>query len=135
VSAQRYSSSMNIMRIVVALAPLLLSGTAAAQTYKCTSANGKVTYSSTKCSELGLKDAGEVPDRINVNPAYRPPKAAEPRQSPAPAPAPSAAPAAAPKAPGADTPAAADPGKPDRRCFTVRTPTGTATRCNDKPDE
>lgn len=117
-----------IMRIF--LGAMLLPLSAAAQTFKCTDAAGKVTYSSTTCSELGLKDGGEVPDRINVNPAYRPPRSGESRETRAPA-----APAAAPQAPDAGTPAAVDPAKPERRCFTVRTPTGTATRCNDKPEE
>src|SRR5207249_6564522 len=39
---------------------LLLCGELAAQTFKCTNAAGKITYSGTKCNELGLKDAGEV---------------------------------------------------------------------------
>jgi hypothetical protein len=116
-----------IARRVLIVAALLVSGPVAAQTFKCTNAAGKVTYSSTKCGDLGLKDAGEVPDRINVNPAYRPP-----RQPSAPG---GRAPAAG--ASGAGTPAAAEPAKPpERRCFTVRTPSGgTVTRCNDKPDE
>jgi hypothetical protein len=79
-----------------------------------------------KCSELGLKDAGEVKDRLNVNPAYRPPAPAI--VSPPPAPA--------AKAQNTEiTPAAAEPADPERRCFTVRTAKGNVTRCNDKPDE
>ena len=118
-----------IAKLVVAASALLLSGPIAAHTFKCTSAAGKITYSGTKCSELGLKDAGEVRDRINVNPAYRPPPAETLRLLLPPAPA------AAPEAPSAGTPAAADPAKPERRCFSVQTAKGTVTRCNDKPDE
>jgi hypothetical protein len=82
------------------------------------------------CSkELGLKDAGEVKDRLNVNPAYRPltPEIRAPR---------SPAPAAASQAPNTDAPAAAaEPANPGRRCFTVHTAKGNVTRCNDIPDE
>lgn len=117
-----------IARLVLAAAALILSGAVSAQMFKCTNAAGKVTYSSTKCGDLGLKDAGEVPDRINVNPAYRPPAESAPRPSPVPPP---------PQAPAAGTPAATEPPKPpERRCFTVRTPSGgTVTHCNDKPDD
>lgn len=117
-----------IAKLVVAASALLLSGQVGAHTFKCTSAAGKITYSGTKCSELGLKDAGEVRDRINVNPAYRPPPA-ETTRPPLPS-----APAADSKAPSPGTPAA-DPAKPERRCFSVQTAKGTVTRCNDKPDE
>jgi hypothetical protein len=122
-----------ITKRVFIVAASLVCGSAAAQTFKCTDKAGKVTYSSTKCNELGLQDAGEVPDRINVNPAYRPPRASEPARPPAPA-AP-AAPAAAPQAAAPGTPAAPEAPTPERRCFTVRTPTGVVTRCNDKPEE
>ena len=95
---------------------VLLPGLAAAQTYKCTDAKGKTTYSSSKCSDLGLKDAGEVADKVNVSPAYRPPAgykpppAEPPRQAQQPAPA-------------------QEEAKPERRCFT----TAKGTRCNDVP--
>ena len=116
-----------IAKRVLAASALLLSGELAAQTFKCTNAAGKITYSGTKCSELGLKDAGEVQDRLNVNPAYQPPARAI--ASP-----PSPAPAA--NAPNTGTPAAgAEPATPERRCFTVHTAKGNFTRCNDKPDE
>ena len=116
-----------IAKLVLAASALLLSGELAAQTFKCTDAAGKITYSGIKCSELGLKDAGEVKDRVNVNPAYRPPARAI-------APPPSPAPAA--NAPNTETPAAgAEPAAPERRCFTVHTAKGNVTRCNDKPDE
>ena len=109
------------VKLALAAATLLLPGAAAAQTFKCTNAAGKITYSNTKCSDLGLRDAGEVRDRLNVNPAYRPPPGAfNPRQPAAPA----------------EPPKAAEPKKPpERRCFTVKTPTGTATRCNDVPED
>jgi len=116
-----------IAKLILAVSALLLSGDLAAQTFKCTNAAGKITYSGTKCSELGLTDAGEVKDRLNVNPAYQPPARAT--GSP-----PSPAPAA--QAPSTEVPAAAaEPAKPERRCFTVRTAKGNVTRCNDTPDE
>jgi len=61
-----------IAKCILAAPLALLSGSLAAQTFKCTDAAAKITYSSTKCSELGLKDAGEVKDRVSVNPAYGP---------------------------------------------------------------
>ncbi len=117
-----------IAKLILAVSALLLSGELAAQTFKCTNAAGKITYSGTKCGDLGLKDAGEVKDRLNVNPAYRPPA----RTSDSPRP-----PAPAAKIPSAEMPAAAaEPAaQPDRRCFTVRTAKGNVTRCNDTPDE
>ncbi len=122
----QWPNPMKIVKLIAASA-LLLSGELAAQTFKCTSATGKITYSGTKCSELGLKDAGEVKDRLNVNPAYRPPvRAIESPPSPSPA----------AKAPNAETPAAgAEPAEPERRCFSVRTAKGNVTRCNEKSDE
>lgn len=115
----------NNARLVLLSLALIASRDAAAQLFKCTDAAGKVTYSSMKCSELKLKDAGEVPDRIQVTPALRSPPPARPgaqseRNEPSPKPA-----------------AAAEPEKqPDRRCFTVNLGGGkTATRCNEKPDE
>ena len=117
-----------IATLILAASPLLLSGELAAQTFKCTNAAGKITYSGTDCREHGLKDAGEVKDRLNVNPAYRPPAPVikPPRPS---------APAAAPEASTTDAPAtAAEPANPERRCFTVHTAKGNVTRCNDKPD-
>jgi hypothetical protein len=115
---------MNEMtKLMLAVWALLLSGELAAQPFKCTDAAGKITYSGTQCSELGLKDAGEVKDRINVNPAQRPPAAPPSSRSAA-------------KAPNTETPAAsADPAKAERRCFTFRTAKGNVTRCNDKADE
>jgi hypothetical protein len=116
-----------IAKLILVVSALLLSRGLAAQTFKCTNAAGKITYSGTKCSELGLKDAGEVKDRLNVNPAYRPPARAI--GSPP-------SPARAAKAQNTEMPAAAEePAKPERRCFTVHTAKGNVTRCNDKPDE
>ncbi len=116
-----------IAKLILAVSALLLCHELAAQTFKCTSPAGKITYSGTKCSELGLKDAGEVKDRLNVNPAYRPPaRAIESPPSPAPA----------AKTQNTEIPAAAaEPANPERRCFTVHTAKGNVTRCNDKPDE
>jgi hypothetical protein len=125
----RRDAMNGITKLILAASALLLSGELAAQTFKCTNAAGKITYSGMKCSELGLKDAGEVKDRLNVNPAYRPPAPANrpPLQS---------APAAAPEAPNTGAPAAAaEPANPERRCFTVHTAKGNVTRCSDKSDE
>src|SRR5207344_3514727 len=100
----------NIAKLTMAACALLLSGGLAAQTFKCTDAAGKITYSGMKCSELGLKDAGEVKDRLNVNPAYQPPASTrESRPPPAPA-------AKAPNTVTEEVPAAADPAQPERRC-------------------
>ena len=118
-----------IADLTLAACVLLLSGGLAAQTYKCTDAAGKITYSGKKCSELGLKDAGEVKDRLNVQPAYQPPTA-ETRSTRSIAPAPAA------EAPSPPAPAAAEePAAPERRCFTVKTAKGNVTRCNDTPAE
>lgn len=117
-----------LAKLTFAACALLVCGELAAQTFKCTDAAGKITYSGKKCSELGLKDAGEVKDRLNINPAYQPPARDERPQRPSP-------PAPAPEARPADTPAPADESAaPERRCFTVNTPKGKATRCNDAPD-
>ena len=111
------------MRILAAMLVMLACAQAGAQGLaKCQDAAGKVTYASQSCEELGLKPAGEIRDRTNVAPAYK---------------APPPAPAAAPKPPvaaKAPAPAAAEP-KQERRCFTVQTSKGTATRCNDVPDK
>lgn len=118
-----------IARLILAASAVLLSDELAAQTYKCTDAAGKITYSGKTCKDLGLKDAGEVKDRINVNPAYRPPGTGTGVAHPS-------APAAAPVAPNPDVPAAAaEPADSDRRCFTVRGAKGNVTRCNEKADE
>jgi uncharacterized protein DUF4124 len=123
---------------VLALA-CIFSGAAAAQTYKCRDKAGKVTYTNTQCSELGLKDAGEVPDHINVNPSYLPSAPGLPSPETA-GRAPRAEPPRTPP-PAAETPAGAQPpsgddeANPKRRCFVVKTPTGSVTRCNDRPEE
>src|SRR5258707_13786154 len=97
---------MKIAKLILAVLALLLSGELAAQTFKCTNAAGKITYSGVKCSELGLKDAGEVKDRLNVNPAYHPPsRTNETRPSPVPA----------PKAPNTEMPAAAAEDAPNHK--------------------
>jgi hypothetical protein len=109
-----------VAKIAVAIAALLPCHEVAAQMFKCADAAGKISYSSTECSALGLKDAGEVKDRLNTSPAYRPP--------------PGSASKSAPVAPTAPEPAAAD-APPDRRCFTTSVKGKSVTRCNDKPDE
>jgi len=110
-----------IARIAVAVAVLFPWHPVAAQTFKCVDAAGKISYTGTQCSELGLKDAGEVKDRLNTSPAYRPPPGS--RSSPSPA------------APPPSAPAAAAPSEPERRCFTTNVKGKSVTRCNDKPDE
>ena len=116
-------------KLMIAVAAALLSGNLGAQTFKCTDAAGKITYSGTKCSDLRMKDAGAVKDRVQVTPAYRP--AAQTTGASRPS-----APAAASKAQDTETPVgAAKPAEPERRCFTVKTGKGTATRCDDKPQE
>ena len=109
-----------VPRIALAALALLLSAGASAQTYKCLDAAGKVTYSSTACADLGLRDGGEVRDRLNTSPAQK---------IPPPAPKPAAAPAAAQK--DAAKPAAQGAAEPERRCFK----TAKGTRCNDKPED
>ena len=112
---------------IAALALVLSAGAAAqSQVYKCVNASGKLTYSSTQCSDLGLKDGGELRNQISVTPAqkFTPP-------APAPTPKPPAAAAQAGGAP-ADGKNAKDAKKePERRCFK----TAQGTRCNDKPDD
>jgi Domain of unknown function (DUF4124) len=93
----------------------------AQQVYKCQDAAGKVTYASHACEDLGMRSAGEVKGSINVAPAQKAP----------PAPAAPASARAAQAAPPKAEPAA----EPERRCFTVKTAKGTATRCNEKPED
>jgi len=110
-------------RWIAALLLLCCAQAAAQQMYKCKDAAGKITYASRECKDIGLSSAGEVKGRASIAPAYKAPK------SPA-----AARPKPAAAAQGA--PAAADAAKtPERRCFTVKTAKGTATRCNDVPDE
>ena len=92
----------------------------APQVYKCQDAAGKVTYASHPCADLGMRSAGEVKESINVAPAQK--------VSPRPA-----TPPPATSAQGAP-PVAEKAAEPERRCFTVKTAKGVATRCNDKPD-
>ena len=116
----------NFARITLFVPALLLATGAAAQMFKCVNDAGKVTYSSSVCSSLGLKDAGEVRDQLNVSPAGR----VVPFQPPPPPAAPAPAPAGAAKSTsgaGADAPAGADD---DRRCFK----TAKGFRCNEKPE-
>jgi hypothetical protein len=110
-------TTMNHCRpILLAAFSACFCAAAQAQTYKCLDAAGKVTYSSTTCDLLGMRDAGEVRDRLNTAPAQKVP--------PRPAPPPASAPATA------KTPAAAAEAKaPERRCFK----TAKGYRCNDDP--
>jgi len=115
-----------IAKIAVALAVLLPCHEVAAQLFKCSDAAGKISYTGTKCSDLGLRDAGEVKDRIQITPA--PPA----QTSGSPSPRTSQQSAEEPEKPAAS----AEPQSPERRCFTTRNAKGaTVTRCNDKPDE
>ena len=116
-------------KLTLAACALLVASASVAETFKCKDAYGKITYSGKKCSDLGLKDAGEVKDQIQTAPAYRPPARTEGARTPPPASAPAAqAPAPEP------APAQASDG-PARRCFTVNTGKGTVTRCNDAPPD
>jgi hypothetical protein len=106
-----------------------LCADASAQMYKCRDAAGKITYSSQECAEIGLKPGGEVPERITVTPAYQPP--------PAPAATRPVPPRAGEKrdSPASQVPEPERKADPERCCFTVKTAKGTATHCNDKPEE
>jgi hypothetical protein len=47
----------------------LWAAAGAAQTmYKCTNAQGRVTYSNETCEKQGLKEAGKVADRVTTMP-------------------------------------------------------------------
>lgn len=104
----------------VILALPLCALAAGAQLFKCKDAAGSVTYTDSECSKLGLSPAGEIKDRTSVMPAQK-------------------APAAPPLMPAATARETAPPNQnsevapatPARRCFTVKTATGTAERCND----
>ena len=128
------------------LALPLWTSAAAQEMYKCKDAAGKITYSSSACQGLGLTSAGEVSDRVTVQPAIRSSSQSGGGQSDLPAGAVQRRVGPATAAPGgsaqsgtaqakqkADT-APPDPdADPNRRCFTVKTAKGTATRCNDTP--
>ena len=108
--------------LCAALALLVHAEVASQQAFKCKDAAGRITYAGKPCDELGLISAGEVKHRITVNSGVITP----------------VAPAAAPGAPVADAKpsgsADSTPEAPDKRCFTVKTAKGTATRCNDVPE-
>lgn len=119
------------MRTFVAIAALLVAPQVGAQMFKCTDKAGKITYSSTKCSDLGLKDAGEVRERLQVTPAPAvtpsappPPAATQSRPPPVSGPV---------VQPDESKPAAEDPANPNRRCFTTNVGGKSVTRCNDRP--
>jgi hypothetical protein len=109
--------------ILLAAFSLALCAEAAAQgMFKCKDAAGKITYAGQECDKLGLTDAGEVKGRTSIAPAYKPPPDAG-----------RAAPGRA--AQGAPVAAEAPKKAEERRCFTVKTAKGTATRCNDDPEK
>jgi hypothetical protein len=122
-----------IARWSLAVCALLLSSGLVAQTFKCVDALGKITYSGKQCSDLGLKDAGEVKDRLNVQPVPPAYKAPAQSRSETTRRAPRAEASEAPSAPPAPT-ESTDPER-ERRCFTVKTAKGNVTRCNDQPPE
>jgi len=106
-------------RIAIAALAFCFCAGASAQTYKCLDAAGKVTYSSAACADLGLRDGGEVRDKLNLSPAQK----VEPRPTPPPSRPPAAAAAAK------DGRTSAEAQDPVRRCFK----TANGTRCNDDP--
>ena len=118
------------MRVFLGIAALLVAQQAAAQMYKCADKAGKITYSSARCSDIGLKDAGEIRDRLQVTPA---PPAPQPYAPPPARPAPPAVsgPVVQPEAP--KPAAAAEPPTPEKRCFTTNVGGKSVTRCNDRP--
>jgi len=116
------------LRILLPALALAIGTEAGAQMYKCKDAAGRITYSSQDCASIGLIPAGEVREKVNVAPAFKPPPAPKPLPptqavKPAPKPAPA--------------PMATEPEKkePERRCFVVQTPKGPVTRCNEVPGE
>ena len=109
--------------VLAALGMSLCAAAAAQSVYKCKDAAGKITYAGQECDTLGLSSGGEIEGKTSEAPAFKPPPAAT-------RPAPDAA-RAAPSAPRAAK-ASTDP---ERRCFVVKTAKGTATRCNDDPDD
>src|SRR5262249_48363629 len=122
-------TAMKTIAITFASCALLVPSALVAQTYKCKDAYGKITYSGKQCGDLGLKDAGEVKDTVQTAPAYRPPPRPEGARSSSPPPAPAA------QAPAPEPGPAQQPDGPARRCFTVATPKGNVTRCNDAPPD
>ena len=107
----------------------ILSAQVAAQTemFKCKDAAGRITYAGKECDQLGLSPAGEIKGRVMVTPAFKPPP-----ERPAPPPT-AAAKDAAPSA-KSDPESKDASAPPEKRCFTVKTAKGTATRCNDVPE-
>jgi hypothetical protein len=107
--------------VLAALGMSLCAAVAAQGMYKCKDAAGKLTYADQECDKLGLSSAGAIKGKTSEAPALKSPPAA---RRPAPAPAARSAPSSAEA-----------PKVPERRCFVVKTAKGTATRCNDVPDE
>lgn len=95
--------------------------------FKCKDAAGRITYSGEQCSQLGLSSAGEIKGRASVIAA---PKAPVARPKPPPTAAVKDSTPSAKSDPGSKDASAT----PERRCFTVKTAQGTATRCNDAPE-
>lgn len=116
------------LRILLPALALAIGTEAGAQMYKCKDAAGRITYSSQDCAAIGLISAGEVQEKVNVAPAYKPPP------QPKPLPPTQAQPAPTPK-PAAVAAEQEKKKEPERRCFVVKTAKGTVTRCNDKPEE
>lgn len=111
-----------MIRFCLIVAALFCAAAAHAQTYKCRNAAGKVTYSGQPCRDIGLRDAGEVADKVNVTPAVRPnyPAWNKPQED----------------APAAQEKKAEPPKAPERRCFTVKNAKGgSSTFCNDAPED
>src|SRR5262245_3996186 len=119
---------MKTIAITSASFALLVPFAVLAQTFTCPDETDKINYSGKKCSDVGLKAAGEVKDKLHMNPAYRRPARTEGSWTPPPASAPAV------QAPAPEPAAAAESDNPGRRCFTVKTAKGNVTRCNDAPD-
>ena len=114
------------LRICLALLVLPLCTAAGAQDmFKCKDAAGKITYSGKECHLIGLIDAGAVTGRATVTPAL------QFQNRPAPPPAQVYTPPPASQGVAKTQPAE----EPERRCFTVKTAKGSATRCNEAPEE
>ena len=72
------------MRVAGFLLLWCWAATGLAQTtmYKCTDAQKRITYTNEACEKQGLKDAGQVADRVTSVPFTEPPKPAARKDGP-----------------------------------------------------